>query len=101
MQHYEPASSRILRHQYDTPTFKTNALCLVSNEGRLRESILRLWDALQLKSSLFSNLLKICGTVENLSNGTLKGKPFIIPCVCLSLSYFISLTAKVSRKVNH
>jgi len=26
----------MLRHPYDTPTFKTNALHLVSNEGRLK-----------------------------------------------------------------
>ena len=26
----------MLRHQYDTPTFKTNALRLVSNEERLK-----------------------------------------------------------------
>ena len=36
MQQYEPASIQMLRHQYDTPTFKTNALRLVSNEGRLK-----------------------------------------------------------------
>ena len=34
MQQYEPASIQMLRHRYDTPTFKTNALRLVSNEGR-------------------------------------------------------------------
>ena len=33
MQQYELATPR---HQYDTPTFKTNALRLVSNEGRLK-----------------------------------------------------------------
>ena len=36
MQQYKPASIQMLRHQYDTPTFKTNALRLVSNEGRLK-----------------------------------------------------------------
>ena len=36
MQHYESASFQMLRHQYDTPTFKTNALRLDSNEGRLK-----------------------------------------------------------------
>ena len=37
MQQYEPASIQTLRHhEYDTPTFKTNALSLVSNEGRLK-----------------------------------------------------------------
>ena len=36
MQHYEPASIQTLRHQNDTPTFKTNALRLDSNEGRLK-----------------------------------------------------------------
>ena len=36
MQQYEPASIQTLRHHYDTPTFKTNALRLVSNEGRLK-----------------------------------------------------------------
>ena len=39
MQHYESASFRMLRHQYDTPTFKTNALCLDSNEGQLKRNI--------------------------------------------------------------
>ena len=36
MQQYEPASIQTLHHQYNTPTFKTNALRLVSNEGRLK-----------------------------------------------------------------
>ena len=36
MQQYEPASIQTLHHQNDTPTFKTNALRLVSNEGRLK-----------------------------------------------------------------
>ena len=36
MQRYEPASIQTLRHQYDTPTFKTNALRIVSNEGQLK-----------------------------------------------------------------
>ena len=36
MQQYEPASVQTLRRQYDTPTFKTNALRLVSNEGQLK-----------------------------------------------------------------
>ena len=36
MQHYEPASFQMLRHPYDTPTFKTNVLRLVSNKGRLK-----------------------------------------------------------------
>ena len=36
MQHYKPVSFEMLRHSYDTPTFKTKALCLVSNEGRLK-----------------------------------------------------------------
>ena len=38
MQHYESASFQVLRHQYDTPTFKTNVLCLDINEGRLKKS---------------------------------------------------------------
>ena len=36
MQQYKLASIQTLRHQYDTPTFKTNALHLVSNEGQLK-----------------------------------------------------------------
>ena len=36
MQNYEPVSFEMLRHPYDTPTFKTNTLRLVSNEGRLK-----------------------------------------------------------------
>ena len=36
MQHYESASFQMLRHQYDTPTFKTDALRLDSNEGQLK-----------------------------------------------------------------
>ena len=36
MQHYESASFKMLRHQYDTSTFKTNVLRLVSNEGQLK-----------------------------------------------------------------
>ena len=36
MQQHEPASIQTLRHPYNTPTFKTNALGLVSNEGRLK-----------------------------------------------------------------
>ena len=36
MQHYEPASFKILRHPYNIPTFKTNALRLDSNEGQLK-----------------------------------------------------------------
>ena len=36
MQQYEPASIQTLRHQYNTLTFKTNALRLASNEGRLK-----------------------------------------------------------------
>ena len=35
MQHYESASFQMFHYQYDTPTFKTNALRLDSNEGRL------------------------------------------------------------------
>ena len=34
MHYYEPVSFKMLRHQYGTPTFKTNAFRLVSNEGR-------------------------------------------------------------------
>ena len=41
MQHYESASFQMLRHQYDTPTFKTNALRLDSNEGRLKRLLLQ------------------------------------------------------------
>ena len=41
MQHYESASSQVLRHQYDTPTFKTDALRLDSNEGRLKRLLLQ------------------------------------------------------------
>ena len=40
MQQYEPASIQMLRQQYDTPTFITNALHLVSNEGRLKRLLL-------------------------------------------------------------
>ena len=40
MQHYEPASFQMLRHQYDTPTFKINVLRLVSNEGWLKRLLL-------------------------------------------------------------
>ena len=36
MHHYESASFQMLRHQYDTPTIKTNALRLDSNEGWLK-----------------------------------------------------------------
>ena len=36
MQQYEAASIQILRHPYNTPTLKTDALRLVSNEGRLK-----------------------------------------------------------------
>ena len=39
MQQYEPASIQTLRHQYDTPTFKTNVLRPVSNEGRLKHFV--------------------------------------------------------------
>ena len=41
MQHYEAASFQVLRHQYDTPTFKTNALRLDSNEERLKRLLLQ------------------------------------------------------------
>ena len=40
MQHYKSASLQMLRHQYDTPTFKTNALRLDSNEGQLKHLLL-------------------------------------------------------------
>ena len=40
MQQYEPAFIQTLLHQYDTPTFKTNALHLVSKEGRLKRLLL-------------------------------------------------------------
>ena len=40
MQRYETASFQMLHHPYDTPTFKTNALHLVSNEGRLKRLLL-------------------------------------------------------------
>ena len=30
----------VIFHPYDTPTFKTNALCLVSNEGQVRRLLL-------------------------------------------------------------
>ena len=36
----QPPFKPALRHQYDTPTFKTNALRLVSNEGRLKRLLL-------------------------------------------------------------
>ena len=36
MREYEPPSFQRLRHQYDAPTFKTNALRLVSDEGQLK-----------------------------------------------------------------
>ena len=39
--YYESASSQMLRHQYDTPTFKTNMLRLDSNEGRLKHLLLQ------------------------------------------------------------
>ena len=41
MQHYESASFQMLCHQYDTPTFKTNVLCLDSNEGQLKRLLLQ------------------------------------------------------------
>ena len=41
MQHYESASIQMLSHQYDTPTFETNALRLDSNEGRLKRLLLQ------------------------------------------------------------
>ena len=41
MQHYESASFQMLRHQYDTPTFKTNTLRLDSNEGQLKRLLLQ------------------------------------------------------------
>ena len=41
MQHYESASFQMLRYQYDTPTFKINALRLDSNEGRLKRLLLQ------------------------------------------------------------
>ena len=41
MQHYESASFQMLRYQYDTPTFKTNALRLDSNEGWLKRLLLQ------------------------------------------------------------
>ena len=34
-QHYKPVSFKTLRQPYDTPTFKTNALCLVSEVQRV------------------------------------------------------------------
>ena len=40
MQHYEPVSFQILCRAYDTPTFKTNALCFVSNEGQQKRLLL-------------------------------------------------------------
>ena len=41
MHQYESASFQMLRHQYDTPTFKTNALRLDSNEGWLKRLLLQ------------------------------------------------------------
>ena len=41
MQHYESASFQMFRHQYDTPTFKTNTLRLDNNEGRLKRLLLQ------------------------------------------------------------
>ena len=41
MQHYESAFFQMLHDQYDTPTFKTNALRLDSNEGRLKRLLLQ------------------------------------------------------------
>ena len=41
MQHYESASFQMLHHQYDTLTFKTNALRLDSNEGQLKRLLLQ------------------------------------------------------------
>ena len=41
MQHYESASFQMLHCQYDTPTFKTNALRLDSNEGQLKRLLLQ------------------------------------------------------------
>ena len=41
MQHYESACFQMLCHQYDTPTFKTNALPLDSNEGQLKRLLLQ------------------------------------------------------------
>ena len=40
MQLYEPASFYMLRHQYDSPTFKTNMLHLASNEERPKHLLL-------------------------------------------------------------
>ena len=34
--HYEPVSFRVLCHPYNIPTFKTNTLHLVSNQGQLK-----------------------------------------------------------------
>ena len=36
MKHHEPTSFKMFRHPYDTPTLKTNALHLVSDEGQLK-----------------------------------------------------------------
>ena len=52
MQHYESASFQMLRHQYDTPTFETNALRLDSNEGRLKRLLLQRQIQPYLKSCL-------------------------------------------------
>ena len=40
MQRYEPISITMFRKLYDKPTFKTNALRLVSNEGWLKRLLL-------------------------------------------------------------
>ena len=40
MQHYEAVLYQILRHPYDLPTFKSNALHLVSNEGWVKRLLL-------------------------------------------------------------
>ena len=41
MQYYKPASFQMLRHQYDTPTFKPNFLRLVSDEGQVKHLMLQ------------------------------------------------------------
>ena len=40
MQHYKPVFYLILRHPYDTPTFKSNALRLISSEGLVKRLLL-------------------------------------------------------------
>ena len=69
MQQYEPASIQTLRHQYDTPTFKTNALHLVSNEGRLKRLL-----------SLYKGLLQPATHFDSYDTPTFKTEALRLIC---------------------